>query len=185
MTCHQCNELLDDYLSGKLPFGSKLAFKRHLTVCSGCWSKVRDHQIVRQSLQRLGIQRCPDEVVLRVFEILQIGPGTPSVAPLVLRWSGANFRYRLRWALTIVIIVGVMILFSSEPKFRPSAPKQYTTAEIQQAKDQVKFAISWLQQVQIKTMRVLEEQILPDQIVRPLRSSLSTALKPLLSGEKQ
>jgi anti-sigma factor RsiW len=185
MTCQQCNELLDDYLSGMLPFGRKLAFKRHLTICSSCRSNVRDNQIVRQSLQRLGIQRCPDEVVLRVFEILQIEPRSASVAPWVLRWSGVTFRYRWRWALAMAIIIGVIILFSPEPRFRPSAEKQYTAAEIQQAKDQVKFTISWLHQVQTKTLQVLEEKILPDQIVKPLRSSLSTALKPLLSGEKQ
>lgn len=185
MNCHQCNEFLEDYLAGRLPLWRRRAFRRHLAACSTCQSNVRANQIIHQSLGRLGRQTCPDAVIARVFDLLHIETGQTTITAVVFRWPRTGYRYRLRWALVMVVILGTMILFLPERKFHAPKAKHYSAAEIQQAKDQIKFAISWFGQFRLQTQQVLEKKILPDQIIAPLRSTLNTALKPLLVGDNQ
>ncbi|MDZ7318468.1 MAG: hypothetical protein ONB11_04890, partial [candidate division KSB1 bacterium] len=142
--------------------------------------------MIHQSLQQLGIQPCPDDVILRVLEILQIDPKSSTKHSFGSRRPGMAVRYRWRWAtVALIVIIGAMIVVSPKHGLPPPEAKHYTDAEIQQAKDQVRFTISWLRQVQIQTQKALEDQIFPQQVIKPLRSSLSTALKPLFNGEKR
>ena len=59
---------------------------------------------------------------------------------------------------------------------------QYSTQEIEQATDQVKLALAYLNQVTSRTEEIIEKQILPQQVIKPMKSSIKTALKPLING---
>ena len=75
-----------------------------------------------------------------------------------------------------------MILIYPKMNRQTNIKKQYTEAEIEQATDQVKLALSYFNEITNRTQKILEERVLPKQVIEPMKSSIRTAIKPLLNG---
>jgi hypothetical protein len=64
----------------------------------------------------------------------------------------------------------------------PPIAQSYSTQEVEQATDQVKLALAYLNQVTSRTEEILEKQVFPQDVIKPMKSSLKNALKPLING---
>lgn len=187
MTCQQVEQLLDDFHDGKISLKTKRQINAHLESCSNCHSLYNNYQTMLDSLHRLEVHSCPDEIVENVYAILNLEKGAvssrQSFVDLIFEYVR---QYRFRLGIVGAVAVIILSLMISDVNFHqpPQIEKQYSETEIEQAKDQVKLALAFFNEITGRTQKILEEQVLPQQVIQPLKTSLKTAIKPLLNGGK-
>lgn len=62
LTCKTITELVTDYLEGKLPFGQRLKFWLHMSMCASCRRYLRQLRATVKLAGQLPAERPPPEV---------------------------------------------------------------------------------------------------------------------------
>ncbi len=184
MNCQECENLLDEYFHLQLSSKIKNQIKVHLKNCLKCQRSFQEYKNMLQELRCLKVQPCPEEVTEKVFRILNLGNEKEIHISLIEKFIERVSRYRWKIALAgaTAAIVFFMILIYPGIYQQNEIKQQYTEAEIDQAKDQVKLALAYFNEITSRTQKILEDQVLPEQIIKPMKSSIKTAIKPLLNG---
>jgi hypothetical protein len=137
-----------------------------------------------ESLHGLEKKTCPDSVVNQVMDILNLD-AIPARRRRLPDFFAARVGRR-RWQLGLIgaaACAALLFLFFHPKGAPPPQPKQhYTQQEIDQAKSQVKMALSYFNKITSETQLILESNVLPEHVVKPLKSSIKTAIKPIFNG---
>lgn len=184
MDCKICNNLKDDYFDGHLSRKKKKQVSEHLTKCKECSETFREFEKVIKSIQTVEMKKCPDEVVDSVYDILNINDRFLR-RKSVLDWINEFlFLHSRQLGVAGVAVIVFFLIFVIHSKInQPSLfEKQYSAHEVEQATDQVKLALAYFNQVTSRTEEIIEKEILPQQVFKPMKSSIKTALKPLING---
>lgn len=184
MNCQECENLMDEFVHQLLSSKTRKQFKQHLKSCSTCLVTYQGYKGMLKSLRSLDVQTCPDEVVENVYRILNLEKERKSRFSLIEPVT--EFFNRYRWKIGLVgaaaAIMLCFILIYPRISDHHTTKQQYTEAEIEQAEDQVKLALSYFNEITSRTQKILEEQVLPQQVIKPMKSSIKTAIKPLING---
>ncbi len=184
MNCQECQNLADGYFHHELSFKIKKQVRTHLKSCSDCRAEYLHDEKVLKEIKGLKIQPCPDEVTERVFQILNLADEKRVHFSFIEK--SINFFSRYRWKVTLAgasaVIIFLMVIIYPKINQQADVRHQYTEAEIEQATNQVKLALAYFNEVTSRTQKILEQQVLPQQIIEPMKSSIETAIKPLLNG---
>lgn len=184
MNCQECQNLKDGYFHHELSFKIKKQVRAHLKICSTCCAEYLQYEKLLQEIGSLKIQPCPDEVTERVFEILSLDENKAIRISLIEKFI--KFVNRYRWKIVVAgavaVVIPCMIVIYPIITRQTMNKQHYTEAEIEQAKDQVKLALAYFNMITSRTQKILEEQVLPQQVIEPMKSSIKTAIKPLLNG---
>ena len=184
MNCQECQDLVDEYFHQELSFKIKQRVRRHLKSCSVCQTEYLQYEKMLQEIGSLEIQPCPDEVTERVFQILNLAEDKTirfSLINYIIKFLN-RYRWKVALAAATITIVFFMILIYPRMNRQTDIQQQYTEAQIKQAKDQVKLALAYFNEITNRTQKIIEEQVLPHQVIEPMKSSIKTAIKPLLNG---
>ena len=184
MDCKECQKLMHDYFDRHLSRKKRKQISEHLKMCQKCSTKFQEYEQMLISIQNIEIKKCPNEVVDSVFNILNIHGKTGRRKSIFDRLNEFLFLYSRQLGITgaAVMVFFFVILIHSKINKPPQVKRQYSTHEVQQATDQVKLALAYLNQVTSRTEEIIEQQILPQQVIKPMKSSIKTALKPLING---
>ncbi len=184
MNCQECQNLMDEYFHHELSFKIKKQVRGHLKNCSTCQTEYLQYGKMLQEIGSLGIQPCPDEVNERVFQILNLADEKTVHFSFIEKIFNILNRYRWKVSLAgaTVAIVFFIILIYPKINRQTNIKQQYTETEIEQATDQVKLALAYFNEITSRTQKIIEEQVLPNQVIEPMKSSIKTAIKPLLNG---
>ena len=184
MDCKIINNLMDDYFDGHLPRKKRKQVSGHLTTCSGCSETFRDYENMLKSMRDVEMKKCPNNVVESVYDILNIEKKFSSRKSVFDRINEFLFLYsrRLTIAGAAATVFLFMFLLTSQIDRTPHVEQQFTTQDVEQATDQVKLALAYFNQVTSRTEEIIEKQILPQHVIKPMKSSFRTALKPLING---
>ena len=184
MNCQECQNLMDEYFHQELSFKIKKRVRGHLKGCSACQTEYLQFEKMLQEIGGLRTQPCPDEVTERVFQILNIADEKEFHFSFIQKIIKFLNRYRWKVALigTTAVIVFFMILIYPKMNRQTDIKQQYSEAEIRQATDQVKLALAYFNEITSRTQKIIEEQVLPQQVIEPMKSSINSAIKPLLNG---
>lgn len=179
MDCKECEKLMDDYCDRHLSRKKKKQIPEHLKICKECATKFREYKKMLVSIQNIGMKKCPDEVVDSVFDILSIDGKSLRRKSILDRINEFLFLYSRQLGITgaAVMVFFFVILIHSKINKPPQVKRQYSTHEVRQATDQVKLALAYLNQVTSRTEEIIEKQILHQQVIKPMKSSIKTALK--------
>ncbi len=187
MNCLEIEKYMDDFFDRRLSSKLRQQISDHLKTCQHCAQKFRDYEQLILSIQHIECKKCPDEVVDSVFKVLNLD--TKSILNknifdwineiIILYWR------RMGVAATAAMVVFFLVLLIHSKIDKPSQITQtYSAQEVQQATDQVKLALAYLNEVTNRTEEILEKQVLLQEVFKPMKSSLKTALKPLIEGGK-
>ena len=184
MNCQECQNLIDEYFHHELSFKIKQQVRGHLKGCSACQAEYLQYEKMLQEIGSLGIQPCPDEVTERVFQILNLANEKKIHFSFIEKIITFLNRYRWKVALAGVTVVIVFFMILIYPKINRQTyiKQEYTKADIEQATGQVKLALAYFNEITNRTQKIIEEQVLPHQVIEPMKSSIKTAIKPLLNG---
>ncbi len=184
MNCKICNEIIDDYFDGNLPHKKRKQVAEHLLACNGCSETFQEYDKMLKSIQNVDMKTCPNEVVDSVFDILNIDEKASHRKPVFDRINEFLFLNSRQLGIAGTAVVVFFFLFLMFSQFDRTVPiqQQYTTQDVEQATDDVKLALAYFNQVTSRTEEIIEKEILHQQVVRPMKSSIRTALKPLING---
>lgn len=184
MNCQECENLMDEFFQHQLAVNSKKRIRKHLNICSSCRKTYHDYKNVIQVIQNLEIQSCPDEVVDNVFDILNLDRQSNYQLSWITKFAEYLSRYRFKIGLAgaVVMIIVSMILVYPIINPKPPVNQQYSNAQVELAKDEVKLALAYFNEITSRTQKIIEEQVLPKQVIAPMKSSIQTAIKPLMNG---
>jgi len=184
MNCVDCETWMDDFFNHELEKKRRRLMERHIRTCPQCRTAFQNYAAMLDSLHGLEQKACPDRVVDQVMDILNL-----DAIPARRHASHGSFvtmiaRHRWRLGLIGAVACVLALLLYLHPKVvRPPQPEaRYTQQEIDEAKDQVKLALSYFNKVTSETQLILESSVLPKHVVRPLKSSIKTAIKPIFNG---
>jgi len=184
MNCKECETLMDDYFDRSLSWKKKKLVSEHIRSCQGCSESFQEYEKMLKSIQNIEIKKCPDEVVDSVFDIININEKfsrRKSVFDRINEILFLNLRQVGIAGAAAAVFLFVLLITSHIDRTVP-IQQQYTTQDVEQATDQVKLALAYFNQVTSRTEEIIEKEILPQQVVRPMKSSIKTALKPLING---
>lgn len=182
MTCQQLDDILIDYIEGHLSLKQRMAVKAHLKHCSNCQVALSQQKDIVKKLHRLPQFKCPDTVVERVFNSINIIDEKVSFLEKIYQAISERLSWKISFAAAIAVIAFLTFIFYPDHEKREYKQPIYTAEEIEQAQKDVELALGYFHYFANKTEIVIEDQVLSKQFVKPIRSTLKIAFKPLLDG---
>ena len=184
MNCKECEKLMDDYFDSSLSRKKRKFINEHLRSCLKCSETFREYEIMLNSIQNFELKKCPDEVVDSVFDIININDKFSRRKSVLDRINEFLFLYSRQLGIVGATVTVFFCIFLISSQINRTIPKhqQYTTQDVEQATSQVKLALAYFNQVTSRTEEIIEKQILPQQVLKPMKTSIKTALKPLING---
>jgi hypothetical protein len=125
-----------------------------------------DYRITAANVKKIPLEECPDSII----ESLKIKT-TRAKNPLIFKPV-----YVFSITLIIVSTFVAILLFSNKEKERV-----YTKAEIELAEKQVKESLVIVNRIFKKTEKLIQEEVLPKRIGKPIHKSL-TIINDVLTG---
>ena len=185
MTCQETQQKAVDYVAGTLSSKERRAFARHVKGCRDCQQFIVESQRILAKIQDLPQLRCPDEVLHKVFASLP----TPEVQysfgqRIVPLFSRPGFIRRAGLAVVVAAIVMAIVVFQPFKKMNYENHQIYTAEEIEQAKKDVELALAYFHHYAKRTETIIEQEVLSKPMVKPIKSTMEMAFKPLLNGGK-
>ena len=173
LTCKEIDNLLETFVDGDLALDLSQDVRDHVAACPDCRVKLEVAKHIAAELQALPQQTCPDTLVQKVFD--QIQPGRKRF--LVRLWkpfSQLRPRYALGFSLGFALILAAFISVSvyNSNFFFKGEQSHYTDEEIAQAKKDIYMALGYVNYATSRTQRIIEKEVVPQKVIRPLQKSL-------------
>lgn len=184
MDCKECQGAIGEYFERQLPNKKRKLVSQHLKMCSTCQKEYQEFEIMLNDFRDMKLEKCPPEVVDSVFQILDIADSLDQKSTIREALSEFFFGHarQLRFAAAMIFVCFFVLFVYVKVSRQPQLSQQYSAEEVEQAKDQVELALAYFNQVTTRTGEILEKQVLPQQVYKPMKTSIKTALKPLING---
>jgi hypothetical protein len=128
---------------------------------------LNEYRRTANSVKKVPLGKCPDAVI----------------KSLEIKSRGENKSFILKpvyaFAITVLVISTLVIVLLNQSKEKEHI---YTKAEIELAEEQVKTSLAIVNRVFKKTEDLIEEDILPKRVAKPIYKSLSIINKVLIGG---
>lgn len=183
MDCREFNHILFDYIEGHLSLKQRRAIKTHLNHCTKCQTALSQYESILAKLHRLPKFKCPDAVIDRVFESVNVRETKTSLLFEIYQRFSERLSWKVSFAAVIIIILMISLFYPRKEK-KDYEQTIYTAEEIEQAKKDVELALGYFHYYAKKTEMILEDQVFTKPLVKPIKSTIKKAFKPLLSGGK-
>lgn len=182
MKCNEFEKIIIDYIDGKLENSLKIEADKHVADCSECHTLLIQEKNIQHTLKNLPQYECPGKVIENVFQ--KIREQKSPVFPVIKRITWFNQKRSLKIAIAAVAVTVLLIFTFLNPvnKNQNIDNVQYSEKEIEQAKKDIELALAYLNHYTQKTQLILEKQVFSQPIIKPVKSSVKKAFKPLLDG---
>ncbi|MBL7093988.1 zf-HC2 domain-containing protein [candidate division KSB1 bacterium] len=132
--CHQCEELISDYIEGKLDSNSRQQFDNHIKACSQCAGKTKNVKVLHNTLIALpGKQVSSDfDSMLRARIGIENKRERRKRESLLFSWKVRVPIYGISVVLVLFILVTVFSLLSNKNTFPPNASMNPEYAAVNQ-----------------------------------------------------
>ena len=171
--CPEGVDLVDAYLDGDLSDAELARFEAHLSGCPVCRDELELAREVAGVFADLPRLECPPEVIERV-EVQRRGVGGGASSD---GWSWAQAA-TLLGILAAGLLAGLIFLGDREPP--PPTP---TMAELQEAEEELRFALAYFGGIARKASLTLRDDVLSDRVLEPPRRALQRLGAPSSSGQ--
>jgi anti-sigma factor RsiW len=184
MKCREFYKKLDAYVCEEADADDRDSMGRHLETCRACRQLHRDYIRMCRQIRNLGIIRCPDAVVDKVYQEVaakEAGAKKPSQSSLrrFFHWHWLRVGAPVMAALVVCLIAGHR-LFEAPP---PTS-SHYSRTQIELADRQVKAVLASVGSHASRVQGIVRNDVLEDAVAKPLQSTVSKAMQPFWDGEE-
>ncbi len=173
------DDRVEAYVDGDLPADERTTFEQVLNEHPQWMHEVRQAERIHHELNDFPALACPPQVTQAVLERTRFADQPPGWSDVWSQfWTQIDELTRFGWKpamamASLVMIVAAAVLFSPAPS--TVGGTSYTTAEVERAEAQAKWALAYIAQVGDETQHTLRREVFQEQITRPTRR----ALRPL------
>jgi len=171
------DEKLDAYLDGELSRRQRRLVTRHLKECQSCRQQLQEQRDLSLQLRTLSLQSCPEHVIERVMQRIQPSDQTEKWWLEIFQRPAFNWRLATGFAVATATVI-FLVLWPFERE-QSSLQHEYSPEEIAQAKLDVEIALGYIAEALERTEKTITEQVLPKQVVKPLKKGLHAAFGSL------
>jgi anti-sigma factor RsiW len=153
--CSNVLERIEPYLDGELGATERATFESHVLVCVDCGAELALARRLDMGLNAITLEACPPSVTAAVFAHAKANPH-PKRRPW---WS-------LVWRPALAGAVAAILLFITGyvgNNGKVSAP-QYSRAELEQAREQAKWTLVFINQLSRSTAADLKRDVLEPEV---------------------
>ena len=174
--CTKITALLDEYVDDELSSRQKKIVAAHIKKCEKCRAKLQEIIQLSAIVHTLVKEPCPDKVVERAMHFIAPAGRTARVRDFfaLLKHPDNVWRFAAGLAAATALVVFLAIWPWRSDTTVPG--DVYTEAEIAQARVDVERALGYISRAIQKTQSTLENEVVPKQVVRPLKAGLNAAL---------
>ncbi len=182
MKCEEMDNLTVDYLEGHLPPKHKEAFERHLERCPKCRNALEYYMQVVKGLQNIPKKKCPEPVIENVLSSVIGTKRKPFVLAETFRSISPRQIWRMPYFATAALIIIFAFIFFFNQKEKAHIRTPYTMAEVRQADKQMRLALNYIAYCYDSTQDAIENNVIPNYVVEPIKSSMTSALNEIING---
>ena len=176
MNCQEFDSIVADYMEGNVNTEQKFEVETHLKQCSKCQTVFNHYKEIVEKLHALPKEKCPDEVIEKVFQYVKADAQKPSFLTNTYQKITERYSWKISFALGIIILA--IIISYPYLGYKEPVQQQYTVEEIEKAKKDVELALAYFNKFTTKTEEIMETQVIQNYFIKPIR----TAFKPILNG---
>lgn len=180
MPCHQVQDRLEAFIEGDLSLAKKKAVQNHLRACPDCHREWVEATELLKAIRSLSSQPCPPRVVRDVMERTSTHPlGISDLRFLLGRLLRPAWRPVLGLALAVALVLILRPLPAFRPDLGPPEPTRYSEQDLRKAQGDAQWALAYVHRVMVHTQSIVQDEVIPHQVIHPLRHSVDTAVESI------
>lgn len=157
--CEKMQEVIESYLDGELGEVERVALESHLVSCSDCAAELALARRVSEGLDSLGILKSPLSIEKAAFTYAKTHP-LPARRP----WWWLSWRPALVGAVAVILLAITGYVGQNGKQASP----QFTRAELEQAHNQAKWTMVFINQLTRKTAANLKHDVMKPHVTQKL-----------------
>ena len=163
--CMWVSDNLESYLDGDLAASDRVMAESHFEQCPSCTAELRLAQRVASSLRELPILDCPDGVTGAVYGRIEASRGLRNRAGFDWRrlLPPVIWRPALAGVVTVLLVAMIAIVGG-----RRQVSPAYSARDLARARVEVKWALSFVNQVTQRTGLKMKDELLDPRVIRPV-----------------
>ena len=157
--CTSIQDRVDLYLDGELGAIERAAFESHTIGCPACSAELALARRVNVGLDALTLETCPPSVTAAVFAHAKANPHHARRP-----WWWLTWRPVLAGAVAAILLIFTGYIGQNGKLATP----QYSRAELEQAREQAKWTLVFINQLSRKTAADLKHDVLNPHVSQKL-----------------
>ena len=179
MECSDIQDRLEAFIEDDLPQAMKRAVEEHVSVCPQCRGQWMAAKEVRETLRTLPSQSCPAHVLDDVLQRTRPASwGVEDLRSILQRLLRPTWRP----VAGLALMVALVLMLRPLADVRPPAPGIYTEQEILKAQEEAQWALAYVHRVMVRTQSMVQDDVIPRQVVHPIRNRVHTTLESIKEG---
>lgn len=170
--CMWTQERIEAYIDGDLPGEEAARLDEHLQGCTVCSTELALASELRQTLNTLPQQSCPDRVSDAVMDQVHADLRAERwrrVRDGLAGWLHPAWRPAMATAVLAVLLVAALFLS------RPEQPaSRFSAEEVAAAEVEAKWALAYIGEIGRRTGYLVRDQVIEAQVVVPARRAVDT-----------
>ena len=179
MRCRQIQDRLDAFIENDLSGAERKAVEDHLQVCANCHKQWMQATAISETLQALPLKECPAHVVR---EVLKRTRTEQSFMDDLRSFLTPLFRPVWRPVVGLALTVALLLILFPFSDLRTPEPPICSEQEIRKAQEEIRWALAYVHRTMVRTQSIIRAEVIPDQVVRPIRDSMNTAIESIKEG---
>ena len=164
------DERVEAYVDGALARDERRLFEDALEKDPALREAVALARRVRTDLRAIEAPRCPDAVTEAV---LSATSREWRSRPGVSQWLSGLWLPARAWRPALAIVAAIILVVVGLLQPWNTAPEPtYSQADVQEALDEVKWTLAYLNGVGARTGQTIRQEVVADGVVRPVRQGL-------------
>ena len=180
MDCKKIEEKIIDYIEEQLSSKDEKKIKLHLEKCNKCKVVFTQEKEIAEKLNILPKMKCPDKIINNVYNY--VDAREPSLFTKLIDRISIEFSWKIRIVSVIAVIILLIVIYSPKQDNNNYNQIEFTTEEIENAKKETELALAYFQYYAKKTERIIEEHVITQPIIKPIKITIQKAFKPVLNG---
>ena len=175
-SCAAVSERIEAYLDAELDAASAERLESHAATCVSCRRELEHARLVLGELRGLPLVECPPRVSEAVLAQVRERAAAQSGASVAPPAAGLPSWWALAAAALIALAAGIAALTLPFADRRVEAPERsavYTQAELEQAEQDLRFALAYFGGIARKAGMTLRDDVIADRVLEPPRRAMA------------
>ena len=175
LMCHEIRIMFEDYIKDGLRHSDRKHFQDHLGRCEDCRNEFEKEQKVIQCFINLPQFQCPERVNRAILKETVFKEKRKFYS--YIKNLETHFNWRIASiSFAVLGMVGVLVFSPFKENISIPAQTNYSTEEIQKARQQVKWSLTYTAQKLQKTENKAIEEVIIQNSPKTIRDAIKSTV---------
>jgi len=184
LQCNNIYKLLNEYINDTLSYKQKKIIFAHLKTCDACRKEYNKELTIIKAMKNMPLFPCPENVVRKIESQTYNKSKEKTILAKCFHWIFINKLRPITIGLAAVVLVVIILIpfYPLNDSQKDSEETMYTTEEIQKAKKEAEWTLTYIGHVLNENNKKAVNNVLLDRFPKIIRESLKKSIN-ILGGE--